>query len=199
MSFSIFKCKFEITFSFVLVICSMIIMNNPINITWSILAVFFHELGHIIYMCILHTPPHHITLTAFSIDISDRFNHTRGNIKNICLALSGPLANFIATIIFYTLSIIFHNAFYIPAAINLMIGCFNLLPIISLDGYQIVYTMLSTKFSLKTTCFITNCLSVIVLLPVLIFGFILIFRAKYNFSLLVVSIYLISALILNRT
>ena len=199
MSFSIFKCRLEITFSFVLIICSMIILNDPINITWSILAVFIHELGHIIYMCILHTPPDHITFTAFSIDISDKFSHTRNNTKNIFLALAGPLANFIATIIFYTLSIIFNNTFYLPAAINLLIGCFNLLPIISLDGYQIVHTILSTKFTPKTTCYITNCLSVIVLLPVLIFGFILEFRAKYNFSLLIVSLYLITALILSRT
>lgn len=177
----------------------MIILNNPINIIWSILAVFIHEIGHIIYMCMLHTPPNHITLTAFSIDISDRYSYTRANIKNIFLSLAGPLANFLATIIFYILSIIFHNTFYIPAVINLLIGCFNLLPIISLDGYQIIYTILSTKFSPKITCYIANCLSVIVLLPLLIFGFILVFRAKYNFSLLIVSLYLITALILSRT
>ena len=147
----------------------------------------------------LRTPPTRITLTAFSVDISDRYSHTRGDMKNIFLALAGPLANFLATIIFYVLSIILHSTYYIPAAINLLIGCFNLLPIISLDGYQIVHTILSTKFSPKTTCFITNCLSVIVLLPILIFGFILVFRAKYNFSLLIVSIYLITALILSRT
>ena len=73
-------------------------------------------------------------------------------------------------------------------------GVFNALPVSNLDGGQALYLLLTLKFSDTTANKVIDILTIILIFPTAILGFILLFNSKYNFSLLLISIYLIIAL-----
>ncbi|MCI2112819.1 MAG: site-2 protease family protein [Ruminococcus sp.] len=74
-------------------------------------------------------------------------------------------------------------------------GLFNILPVMSLDGGQLLYLILSRFFSDTVSQRIVNVITFIIIFPLATFGFILLFNSKYNFSLLIVCIYLVFSLI----
>ena len=115
--------------------------------------------------------------------------------KNIFIIFFGPFSNFICFILFYLLYLIGNDFFLYPAAANLSVGLFNILPVMSLDGGQLLYLILSRFFSDTVSQRTVNIITFIIIFPLAFFGFILLFNSKYNFSLLIVCIYLVFSLI----
>lgn len=191
MKITILGCKVEITFPFVALLCTMIILQNPYTVLWGFFSILVHEIGHITYMIHSHTPPSQIKLTAFSIDIVDVYSSTRNLLDSIRLAISGPLANFLTSGLIFALYSMSHiNFLIIPLWGNFFLGCFNLLPIMSLDGYQIFFSLLSMYISSSSVSKIMKIVSIVTLIPLILTGLFLLFHLKYNFSLLAVCIYL---------
>uniref|UniRef100_UPI0002DC4984 site-2 protease family protein n=1 Tax=Ruminococcus bromii TaxID=40518 RepID=UPI0002DC4984 len=81
------------------------------------------------------------------------------------------------------------------AMANLCTGLFNMLPVMSLDGGQLMYVILCRKFSEKSAERIINITAVIILFPLTVLGFMVLLNSKYNFSLLFVCAYLIASLL----
>ncbi|MCH5298083.1 MAG: site-2 protease family protein [Ruminococcus sp.] len=82
--------------------------------------------------------------------------------------------------------------------VNLFLGIFNMLPVLSLDGGQILHLLLSRKIEDIKAQKAVNILTFIFIFPLAVLGFILLFKTKYNFSLLAVCLYLILSLIFKR-
>lgn len=200
MTITILGCKVEITFPFVALLCTMVILQSPYTVLWGFFSIVVHELGHIIYMINSNTPPDKIKLTAFSIDIVDNYSFSRSQSDTILLAVSGPFANFCVSGIIFVISKLFHiTSLNVPLWGNFFLGCFNLLPIVSLDGYKIISTLLSKHLTLPTTSIIMHFISIITLIPILIIGFTLLLQSRCNFSLISVSVYLVCILIFSYT
>ena len=83
--------------------------------------------------------------------------------------------------------------------VNLLTGLFNLLPVSNLDGGQAIYLILTQKFTDKTANRIIDVLTVLLIFPISIAGFIVLLNSKYNFSLLLISVYLIITLIIKNS
>ena len=81
---------------------------------------------------------------------------------------------------------------------NLCTGLFNMLPVMSLDGGQLMYVILCGKFSGKSAERIINITALIILFPLTVLGFTVLLNSKYNFSLLFVCIYLIASLLFRN-
>lgn len=81
---------------------------------------------------------------------------------------------------------------------NLILGFFNILPIESLDGGQILYIFLSNKMQNDKAIVFLEVISFIILLPLAVIGFYMLLKSKYNFSLLLISCYLISVIIIKK-
>lgn len=162
------------------------------------MAVIIHECGHLFAMLICKSPPGKIKISLFEIKIinsSRQLNTTR---QNIFIIFFGPLVNFICFILFYLLYLC-NSEFLLPIAMaNLCTGLFNMLPIISLDGGQLMYVILCGKFSEKSAERIINITAVIILFPLTVLGFTVLLNSKYNFSLLFVCIYLIASLLFRN-
>lgn len=77
-----------------------------------------------------------------------------------------------------------------------MIGLFNIMPVYALDGGRIVYTILSMRLLPESAKAAVNAISVITIVPMLIFGGLLLYSSK-NITLLLTSLYLLSLLILK--
>lgn len=189
--------KTEITISYLIICVASICIIAGIfdSFLYCLFAIIIHESGHIILMCIFGYPPEKIKISLFEISISDRKRQERSFIQNILIIFFGPFSNFICFILFYLLYLTGNDFFIYPAAANLSVGLFNILPVMSLDGGQLLYLVLCRFFSESISQRVVNVITFIIIFPLAFFGFILLFNSKYNFSLLIVCIYLVLSLL----
>jgi stage IV sporulation protein FB len=76
------------------------------------------------------------------------------------------------------------------AAINLIIGLFNIMPVFSLDGGRALESLLLQKLPNEKCEKIITAVSVVFLVPMTFFGFYILIKSGYNFTFLAISIYL---------
>ena len=67
---------------------------------------------------------------------------------------------------------------------------FNLLPIESTDGGNILYNILMYKTGEEKAKAALKIMSAVFLFFIYVLGFIILFKTKYNFTLLIVAVYL---------
>lgn len=104
----------------------------------GILAALLHECGHVIAWLFItrKKPILRLSLGGISMDTSSAF-FTRKQI--FVLACAGPLANLVAFGVSYGLMLQKASYWgYFFAAANLCLGLFNLIPVGSLDGRQMI-------------------------------------------------------------
>ena len=114
--------------------------TNQIRI-YLILMLFcvIHEIGHILVGLILKMRPEKLEIMPFGISISfyKEINNKKINIKEICVALAGPIVSLILAILCRYIDLKFvtvQEAVYS----NILILLFNLIPIYPLDGGRII-------------------------------------------------------------
>lgn len=195
MKFKILKTEITVSYLIICLASICIIAGIFDSFLYCLLAIIIHEAGHIILMCIFGYAPEKIRLSLFEISISDRKRQERKYIHNILIIFFGPFSNFICFILFYLLYLLCNDFFLYPAAATLSVGLFNLLPVLSLDGGQLLYLILSRFISDTVSQRIVNITTFIIIFPLAFFGFILLFNSKHNFSLLIVCIYLVFSLL----
>ncbi len=168
----------------------MVVMDKSGMIIFGIISALLHEIGHLIAAYFQNNKIKKINFGFASVDIiSSEQNFESG----FLVLTSGSLVNFILALIFEILYLYFGSLVYNGIAYqNLCIGIFNLLPINSLDGGQIFFSLLNKKIDFLLAEKISNIVSFIFLVPVCILGFLVLINSKYNFSLLILSCYLIS-------
>ena len=81
------------------------------------------------------------------------------------------------------------------AAANLSVGLFNCLPVMSLDGGQLLYLLLCRRFSQEFSEKAVDVCTFVCIFPLAALGFLVLLRSENNFSLLFVSIYLVFSLL----
>ncbi len=171
---------------------ALAILSAPdIKVYLCLLSAVCHELGHLLAM-----KKYGFSVRAVSInlgDISIRSENSPCIFKaELTITLAGVLINFmlsvLSVILWYISKLFFFRDF---AVANLCIGCFNALPLSSLDGGNLLVIALERRYSLKTAEKILTIVTAVFLLPLLIIGFLVLFSAKNNFSLLFAALYLI--------
>lgn len=108
-------------------------------LTWGLLACVFHELGHIAAAALFKGYVKEISLTAIGAEMSMNYDSPLSYAQESLVALAGPAAN----LLFGVLSAALH--WEIAAALTLAVGVFNLLPILPLDGGQVIYGLLADR------------------------------------------------------
>ena len=153
------------------------------------ISILLHEISHIVIAKKYKININNLRISIFGFSAQIENNKRNKTKEKILMYLAGPLSNFLLMIIFN-----FSNMEYLEKSkivyINLCLGIVNLLPILPLDGGNILKELLKTKYknlkANKLSLFISkSCLSV------LIFTYsILIIKIK-NISILALIIYLI--------
>lgn len=199
MSINLFGCKFKISFFFVAFFTSAIFIDKSGGIAWGIVSTAIHELGHILVMIQQGSKPKKIKFSMFDINIVDYESETRNYKNEIFLMLAGPLANFLFAVIFYiAYAYSYNSSLLLPLYENFILGFFNLLPIVSLDGGKILFIILANKMDEHKAVKILDIISFIFILLIAMIGFYILLESKYNFSLLFVSCYLMAILLLKE-
>lgn len=191
MNFTFKNIRIKIGFSFFAMLAVLLCFNFNYIILYSILFAILHEIGHLVFIFIGGEKPSAITFSAFGMAIK-RGNDVKLNYKmEIISALGGPFVNillFIILLIYYCTNN--NEKILVLASINIILGCFNLLPIFSLDGGRVLENYLLLHHSPQNAEKVINTVSIITLIPLSFLGFYILISSGYNFTLLLICIYL---------
>lgn len=195
MKLKIAKIKIEISFTLICIAGICVILGITSGFVWCAAAVLIHELGHLLMMIKLGFLPENIKISAFEIKIFDSKRQSRSEEQNFFIIFSGPAVNFICFIPFYLLYLLGNENFLPFALANLSVGLFNSLPVLSLDGGQIIFILLKRRLNPARAEKIVDIITFITIFPLAVLGFAVLFKSKYNFSLLFICAYLIISLV----
>lgn len=188
MKFKLCSVLFELQFLVVAVMSMVLILDSSNRFLCCFISALIHECGHLIAMCICHIKPSAIRLRLFDIVIES--DTMRDQSADFFITLAGPAVNLLCACVFYYIS----KTLFIS---NLVIGLFNLLPVLTFDGGHAVEIILSQRFSVRTCNIVLKSLTFIVLLPMFTMGVMVLFESTYNYSLLLISLYLVAILFLR--
>lgn len=200
MKFKIFGINICFSYIFVAVLTLIVFLDTSQRFLFCFVSALCHELGHIFTMSKLGRKPKKIICQLFNIKIIDTTRAVFSYKTDLAIVLSGVVVNFSLSLISYLIFLISNLEIFLTFSIvNLLTGAFNLLPVSNLDGGQAIYLILAQKLSDKTANRIIDVLTVLLILPISIAGFIVLFNSKYNFSLLLISVYLVITLIVKNS
>ncbi len=177
----------------------MTIMDNTHIMFIGIMASFLHEIGHVLAMLYEKKDIKEIKVGLFNIDILDDSRSRYDYRTDLTILFSGPLMNIVVYFLCVSINIVARS--YIMEVMgyeNLFIGLINLLPIMPLDGGQILFVILSKRVCGETCERVTQIVSFLTLLPLALVGFIILLESKYNFSLLFLCFYLMTYLLFKN-
>ena len=192
------QVKIKISFFFALSICLISLFDKSNMILLNLISAFLHEAGHLSALIILKQKPKEVWLTPFGMRIEQKEINGMSYKNEIIVALAGPAVNFFLSFIFFIAELILKIDFSKFIMINLIIGSLNMIICEPLDGYRAMKYFLKNKISEEKTERILNVSSLVFLLPVSVFGFYVLIKSGYNFSLLLISVYLCSFLIFKK-
>lgn len=174
----------------------MLVTDSKGIMIYGLISAIFHELGHLLCMRFFGYKVRVINFGLLNADmVSDEFEVG----QSFLILFSGCFVNLLLAILFGCLFVIYNNPlFKIIVWQNIGLGIFNFLPILNLDGGQIFYIFLKMMFNESVALKIMNLVSFVFLIPILTFGFYLLINSKYNFSLFLLSLYLISYIIFKE-
>ncbi len=195
MKLKIAKINVEISFTLICIAGICVILGITSGFVWCAAAVLIHELGHLLMMLRLGFLPGKIKISAFEIKIFDSKRQSRSEKQNFFIIFSGPAVNFICFIPFYLLYLLGNENFLPFALANLSVGLFNSLPVLSLDGGQIIFILLKRRLNPARAEKIVDIITLITIFPLAVLGFAVLFKSKYNLSLLFICAYLIISLV----
>lgn len=154
-----------------------------------LICILLHELAHMIIGIVLGLKPKKMTINPLGINLEFMsFKDKNKILKKILIFLAGPLFNFVLAFLGYFFNI--ENDLKIDIVYtNLMLGIFNLLPIVPLDGGKIIKEILNKKIGFKkSSIWLLNISKFILIIFSLVYS-ILIFKIK-NVFIFCVIVYL---------
>lgn len=183
--------KIEINLKIILLLILIVILNKIEIYMLFIIFILCHELSHMVMGIILGFKPKTLRLNPLGVSI-EFYNYDENNKKNkwkrILTYLAGPLINLLIGMIFYFIDIEIEIKTKIIYT-NLLIGIFNLLPILPLDGGKVLKEILKLIYNPKiASIFMINITKSILIIVSLIYS-IVIFQMK-NFMIFLLIVYL---------
>ena len=123
------------------VIFAVAAVISPIRVVVSVLlAAAVHECGHLILLRLLHVPVEGLRLSALGAEIFAHGTQRLSYGRELLVTLAGPAANLFTAVIFAQISLRTQwLEGYLFAGTNIVLGAYNLLPILPLDGGRILY------------------------------------------------------------
>lgn len=200
MTFRLRGLTLEISYPLAAAMALILIYDNSMSAFLCFLAVIVHESGHLFFLYRFGEFPERIRLTLFDIAIVDRKKPLRSFSKEIAVTLGGIGFNLAAAAV----SAVFGSVCGIDSACcfaytNLSLAAFNGLPATSLDGGQAVFLLLCRHLTPDRAFVISDMISLAVLIPCSVLGFLILLRSRYNFSLLLSSLYLIVIILMRKS
>lgn len=128
----------EFTFLFAATVAFCLLTDESGVSILALSACLLHEIGHLLAFCLTGYRPRAMVfeLTGIRLIPSERLP---GFAQNLLIQSGGVLANLICGAVFW----LFHRNS--AAAVHIILGCFSLLPLRTLDGGQILFAVLTRR------------------------------------------------------
>lgn len=157
---------------------------------FAYLSSFLHELAHILCAILLKVKISGVFIYPFGISAKLKNGYIRSSEKEFLIAFSGPFLSLVLFFIFSGLGI----DFKVLADINLSLCLINLLPSLPLDGGRMLKSILTERFGIIRAYNFMLRLSKVSICILLLFDGALIFISGFNFSLILISAFLLQNL-----
>lgn len=178
-------------FSFAVMTFAVFISGKDNLIFLCLLSSLLHELSHLFFIVLFSGGVRSVTLSAEGMTISQK-ESIYSISQEFIISISGVFVNILLGSVCYFISKAYDfSKLFDFSMCNLCLGAFNALPLQTLDGGQALMLILGQKFDYRLCQRLMNILSFILLVPIMISGVCVLFESRYNYSLLIVSIYLI--------
>lgn len=190
MKFTFKGCTITINFYFFAIAAIISLFDSGGMMIGGIISAMLHEFGHLTAMMVIPGQiPAEVNVTPFGMRIKNNpvAEFMRGRITVLA---AGSAVNLALAVIF--ISILPHFA-----AMNFILGTMNLLPVDTLDGGGIMKNLLCRRFSEKISECILTVISIVVLIALAFVGVYILFRTRYNFTLLGMALWLLVSVILH--
>ncbi len=128
--------RIQLDFSFFAVLTLFFMLDNTSFGIAALAACGIHECSHILAMTLFGIPAEEITFYGAGIRISSPMADNASGVPRLIILAAGCAANFLAAFVYRFLG---NDA---AAAINLLTGLFNLLPLGEHDGAEMVKMLL---------------------------------------------------------
>jgi len=193
-AFTIGGCRLELKFSCFALLAFCCLFAGFSGGAFLFLAVVLHEFCHLAVLFLFHAPPRYARISAMGCRLVLNPEKTLSYWQNAAVSLAGPMGNLVC----FGIMSICGGQNHIFAAASLALGVFHCLPIEPLDGGLALRAVLCGFMDREKAGRITFFLSLILLMPLAVLGFLVLLRTRYNFSLLAMSLYLMLYLVLKR-
>lgn len=180
--------ELSVGYEVVAAMTAVLLLDRGNSVVCCFIAALMHELGHIVMMRLCSVRVRGLRLRLFDVLIeADEPPTFRAD---VLITLGGVLANFVFAAVFAPVS----AKLSLP---HLMLGVFNSLPVMSLDGGHLLYIVLARKFEPHICRNAVLISTFVFILPLMTAGLYLLFNSGYNYSLLAISLYLLTVLFLK--
>lgn len=159
-------------------------------------VVFLHELAHCYAAERFGVEAEKIIIMPFGMSLRLKDDFIKSPWQEFIISAAGPCANILIALmlkILSDLSLISWEYFSFMLKANLSLAFLNLLPILPLDGGRCLKSLLTLKLGFIRAFNITYLLSRIFIVILTIAGTALLIFTKFNFSLLLISAFLIAS------
>lgn len=191
MYFKLCGVKITLHFSFFLVLSLFLLLDKSGWALIILISVAIHELAHLVVMKLVGIAVEEIKFSPFGIGIQQKTIRTISYTKELFVYLAGPAANLTIACSGIVAENLFDSKWLtVIAVINLVMGIFNLIPVIPLDGGRIL-NCVAQRFTMpKTAQLFSDTVGFILITPIAIYAFLLFFRTG-NFTLFILCISLL--------
>lgn len=150
--------------------------------------IILHEIAHMVVGMLVGLRPKVFKINPLGVSIEFYMYQSRKSYKKIITYLAGPISNFLMSVVFFFLPISEELKWEIIYT-NLLLGIFNLIPIMPLDGGKIMKEILVKQVGNKEATIFMNHLTKVVLVIFTIVYSILILKIQ-NFAIFLLVLYL---------
>lgn len=187
-------CRLEMGFScFALLAFTCLFLGRSSGVLFLIAAAL-HELSHIAVLILFGAPPALVRFTALGCRMVPNREKVLSYGRMAAVSLAGPGMNLLLA----GGMAIFGLEEHPFCTANLVLGILHSLPVEPLDGGLAFRGLLQLRLSQERAAKCSFVVSLGILLPMAVLGFLILLRTRYNFTLLAMSLYLMLYLVLKR-
>lgn len=199
MQITVRGVKVKFGFWFACLLCFLLTCTDNTVLCFAVLFSLLHECGHLLCGFFLHDKPQKIEFGLFGLTIVRADDIRLGYREELLEALAGPAVNLFFFLLFLCISAFFRSeTMHTCCFVNLYIFLFNAMPVFSLDGGRAFWAVLcKITDNPETQQAVQKLVSFFCILGIAGFGFFVLLRSRYNFSLLLLAVYLLITLFLK--
>ena len=189
MRFRVADISVYIGYEAVAAMTAVLLLDRENRFICCFFAAIIHELGHLLMMKLAGVKVTGLRLRLF--DVLIEADEPPSFSADVWITLGGVAAN----LLFFILLFPFGKKLSLP---HLALCLFNILPVMSLDGGRLLYLCLSRRYSPRICDTALRISTFVLMLPLMTVGIMLLLDNSYNYTLLAVSLYLLTILFIKH-